>query len=122
MPSAKSLWHSGIVSEAEEASSLLRLHFKNSAALYLAERRILSWVSPAALLKERNEIPGGPIQIGAFRNRDGASDLRERLENDGYISWIEDSGSFWKVFVNDSDGNTISRLAADGYLNSVPGR
>ncbi len=109
-------------SEAEEASSLLRRHFENSAALYLAERRILSWVSPAALLRERSEIPGGPLQIGAFRNRDGASDLRERLENDGYISWIEDSGSFWKVFVNDPDGNTISRLAADGYLNSVPGR
>lgn len=106
----------------EEAHSSLSRYFNESAALYLAQKRILAWVSPSSLIRERFITPGSPIQVGAFRNREGASNLRERLEEDGYISWIEDTDGLWKVLVNDSDGNTVSRLATDGYLESVSGR
>ena len=99
----------------EEAGILLSEHFAGSAALYLAERRIKEWISPAVLLRARAAASGVPIQVGAFRSRDGALDLRSRLEEDGFTSWIESLGELWKVLVNDPDGNTASRLAAAGY-------
>ena len=59
--------------------------------------------------------PGVPVQVGAFRSRDSAAALRLRLENDGFIAWIEQIGEIWKVFVNDPAGNVMQRLKAGGY-------
>ncbi|MDF1568544.1 MAG: SPOR domain-containing protein [Spirochaetaceae bacterium] len=86
---------------------------------YMAESRVLEWVSPASFITPRTQSELKSVQAGAFAKRDGAVSLRERLEDDGFTAWLEEDKGLWKVIVNDPDGNVVSRLLAEGYQASV---
>jgi len=86
---------------------------------YMAESRVLEWVSPASFVIQRTQSELESVQAGAFAKRDGAVSLRERLENDGFTAWLEEDDGLWKVIVNDPDGNVVSRLLAEGYQASL---
>ena len=86
---------------------------------YMAESRVLEWVSPGSLTTPRTQSELKSVQAGAFSKRDGAVALRERLENDGFTAWLEEDQGLWKVIVNDPDGNVASRLLVKGYQASL---
>lgn len=99
------------------AFNALAEDYPGSANLYLAEARILEWVSPSSLLKPpitaRNMQRA--VQVGAFSGRNRAASLRVKLENDGFTAWIEQNESLWRVFVHDPDGEVSGRLVSRGY-------
>ena len=98
-----------------QSINALQEGFPSSAVYYLATARVMEWISPAAYIFRFDSNSGDFVQAGAFRGRESAASLRIRLENDGFIAWIEQSGDIWKVLVNDPDGDVVSRLAAGGY-------
>jgi len=109
---ALELGDSGTARKAEER---LAEDFPRSAVDYLSRGRILEWVSPGVLIRRQTTRPTGAVQVGAFRERDRAAALRDRLEGDGFTAWFESSDGLWRVLVNDPDGEAGSRLAAKGY-------
>lgn len=90
-------------------------HYPGSANLYLAEARILEWVSPSSLIHPLSRNTRRGVQAGAFSGRGRAASLRTRLEKDGFTAWIEQEGSLWKVLVHDPDGEVSGRLVSRGY-------
>ena len=109
--------YSGNTEARLRALNTLADTYPGSANLYLAESRILEWISPAGLLKPPR---GGPntqraVQVGAFSGRSRAAALRVKLENDGFTAWIEQDQSLWRVLVHDPDGEVSGRLVSRGY-------
>ena len=94
-----------------------KLHkdFPSSLVSYITDSKILEWKSPSSYIFHPVSFAGKSVQVGAFGSRDTASDLRLRLENDNFVSWIEQNGKIWRVFVNDPSGDVVSRLIAAGY-------
>jgi hypothetical protein len=105
----------GDTEAVEYAKTSLEKHFPDSVAAYIAEQRVPLWDTPAVLMHMEKSLPRKSVQIGAFSNRDSASSLRHRLEEDHFISWIEQNGNLWRVYVNDPDGDVLDRLRAGGY-------
>lgn len=101
------------------ARSRLAESYPEAVNAYLAAGQIRRWISPALLDREPPERSLGYIQAGSFSAREGAASLRHDLERDGFTSWIEPSGEFWRVYVNDPDGNTADRLDKAGYDYSL---
>ncbi len=94
-----------------------KLHedFPSSPVRYITDSKVLNWDSPSSYIFRPVNSAGKPVQVGAFSSRDSAADLRFNLENDNFISWIEQNGEIWRVFVNDPAGDAVSRLIAAGY-------
>ena len=105
----------GDTEAGEYAKTSLERYFPDSVAAYIAEQRVPLWDTPAVLMDMEKSLPRKSVQIGAFSNRDSASSLRHRLEEDHFISWIEQNGNLWRVYVNDPDGDVLDRLRAGGY-------
>ena len=103
---------------AEESLRNLERDFPGSVYLYVAQSRILEWVSPSTLMEPRMRSEPSSVQIGAFERRDHAARMRERLENDGFTAWLESMDNLWRVIVHDPDGRVKERLAAKGYGSS----
>ena len=107
---------------ARSAASRLGKEFPSSTVNYLATSRVKQWESPLILESiGADDSIGDSVQTGAFQGREGAASLRYRLEQDGFTAWIEESGGFWKVFVNDPDGQVRRRLENAGYESSFGG-
>jgi len=94
-----------------------KLHekFPSTLVRYIIDSKVLKWDSPSSFIFRPVNTAGKSVQVGAFSSRDSAADLRLRLENDNFISWIEQNGEMWRVFVNDPSGDAVSRLNAAGY-------
>jgi hypothetical protein len=112
---------SGDERRARLALLSLEKDFPLSTAHYLATYRILEWDYPGSLLHWTPPERSGRVQTGAFRSREGAADLRSRLEFDGFTAWIEPDGDIWRVLVNDPDGRIRERLEDAGYEASFGG-
>ena len=97
----------------QEAIHRLEKDFPDSVQQYAAQSRILSWETPLTLMGSSSTLPG-PIQVGAFGRKKYAADMRKRLEADGFTAWIEYIDGYWKVIVNDPDGETSGRLKSMG--------
>ena len=89
--------------------------FPQSAVHYLVDARVMEWITPSTYILRDNSKLNEYLQVAAFQSRDRSASLRVRLENDGFTAWIEQSGDSWKVFVNDPDGDVLSRLSDAGY-------
>lgn len=102
------------------ARSGLDAMYPESVDGYLLANRIHRWVSPELIISD-NPVKAtiSAIQTGAFSTREAAASLRHSLEDDGFTAWIEKSGRFWRVYVNDADGKAGDRLEASGYEFSL---
>ena len=107
---------SGDQQAAGHALKILSENFPSSLDSYIAIGKLPEWNTPAAyvFVPEESGSKLKSLQIAAFSSRDAAAALRYRLEEDNFTAWIEQSGSVWRVFVNDPDGEVISRLKAVG--------
>jgi len=89
--------------------------FPSSALSYMADSKLPEWDSPSSYLFKPESPSGDSVQVGAFGSRDTASALRIKLENDDFVAWIEKHENIWRVYVNDPDGDAVSRLVDEGY-------
>ncbi len=94
-----------------------KLHedFPTSLVSYITDSKILEWNSPSSYIFRPINTKGKSVQVAAFSSREKAAELRLRLENDNFVSWIEQNGDIWRVFVNDPSRDAVSRLIAAGY-------
>ncbi len=104
---------------AEKAARSLERDFPGSVHLYVLQSRIQAWESPSTLMESQADLNLSFIQVGAFRQRELASQLRNRLESDGFTSWLENENDLWLVIVNNPDNKAEARLKSRGYDVSV---
>ncbi len=104
---------------AEESLRNLELNFPDSVHLYIAQSRIHQWITPSILFSPRDAPRNTSVQIGAFESKVQALRMRERLKFDGFTAWLERSETYWRVIVNNPDGQVSTRLREKGYEVSV---
>ena len=111
--------YSGDLESQREAISALENAYPGSANLYVAQARVLEWVSPSTLVTASQQPNRDPVQVGAFSSRSRAAAFRTELENHGFTAWMEQENELWKVVVHDPDGQVTSRLVSRGYQVSA---
>ncbi len=104
---------------ARESLRNLESNFPDSIHLYIAQSRIHQWITPSSLFSSRDVPKNTSVQIGAFENRVHALRMMERLKYDGFTAWLERTETYWKVIVNNPDGQVSTRLREKGYEVSV---
>ncbi len=104
---------------AEKSARSLERDFPGSVHLYVLQSRIQAWESPSMLMESQADPVLSFIQVGAFRQRKLAAQLRNRLEFDGFTSWLENENDLWLVIVNNPDNQAEIRLKSKGYDVSV---